>query len=163
MEKYQKLLNDLGADSTKIIDTATIVTAPWVIYKCQYGCGKYGSSWRCPPKSPDYKQSQEIIDCYKTGILFCCHDLSIVTDIAVKVAREIFLDGYYKVIAFGCGPCDKCKECNAKGCNFPLEIVPAMEACGMDVFQTVRNNGYEIHTLRSEEEVQNYFGLILVE
>jgi predicted metal-binding protein len=163
MEKYQKMLNGLGAVSSKIIEPAAIVTAPWTIYKCQYGCKKYGASWRCPPKSPGYKQTQEMIDCYKTAILFCCHDLSIVTDIAVKVAKEIFLDGYYKVIAFGSGPCGKCKECNPKGCNFPLDVIPAMEACGIDVFQTVRNNGYMINTLRSREEAQNYFGLILVE
>ena len=38
-----------------------------------------------------------------------------------------------------------------------------MEACGIDVFATVRANGLEIHTLREKEEVQNYFGLLLVE
>ena len=39
----------------------------------------------------------------------------------------------------------------------------AMEACGIDVFATVRANGLEIHTLRDPGEVQNHFGLVLVE
>ena len=38
-----------------------------------------------------------------------------------------------------------------------------MEACGIDVFATVRANGLEIHTLRDPGEVQNHFGLVLVE
>ncbi|MHC1719574.1 MAG: DUF2284 domain-containing protein [Clostridiaceae bacterium] len=163
MEKYVNMLNKMGSDSVKIIDTKSIVTAPWTIFKCQYGCGRYGKSWCCPPKSLDYKQTQEIIDSYKTAILFRCHDMSIVTDIAVKIAKEMFFDGFYKAIAFGSGPCKKCNECNPNGCNFPDKAAPAMEACGMDVFQTVRNNGYEINTLRSEDEVQNHFGLILFE
>lgn len=37
------------------------------------------------------------------------------------------------------------------------------EACGIDVFATVRNNGLHIHTLRERGEEQNHFGLVLVE
>ena len=57
----------------------------------------------------------------------------------------------------------KCKVCNPDHCNFPGKTVPAMEACGIDVFATVRANGLEIHTLRDPGEVQNHFGLVLVE
>lgn len=89
--------------------------------------------------------------------------MHLVTPLAVKVARELFLDDYYKVIAFGSGPCKKCQKCNPDYCNFPGKTVPAMEACGIDVFATVRNNGLEIHTLREKGEPQNHFGLIMVE
>jgi len=82
---------------------------------------------------------------------------------AVDVAKEMFLDGYYKVIVLGSGPCKKCSECNMNVCNFPGQTAPSMEACGIDVFQTVRKNGYEITTLRNKTEIPNYFGLILVE
>jgi predicted metal-binding protein len=163
MEKYKQMLKDMGSDSITIIDTKSIVTAPWTIYKCQFGCGRYGKSLCCPPKSPSYKDTQEILNCYKRAILYRCHDMTIVTDMAVKVAKEIFLDGYYKAIAFGSGPCKRCKECNINGCNFPEKVAPSMEACGIDVFQTVRNNGYEIKTLRNDDEIQNHFGLILVD
>ena len=163
MEKYKQLLKNMGSDSITIIDTKSIVTAPWTIYKCQFGCGRYGKSWCCPPNSPNYKDTQEIINSFKKAILFRCHDMSIVTDMAVNVAKEMFFDGYYKAIAFGSGPCKRCKECNTKECNFPGKTAPAMDACGMDVFQTVRNNGYQITTLRSIDEIQNHFGLILVD
>lgn len=88
--------------------------------------------------------------------------MSIVTPLAVKAARDMLLDDYYKVIAFGSGPCKKCKECGLKGCSFPAQTVPAMEACGLDVFYAVRANEIEIHTLRDKTEEQNYFGMLLV-
>lgn len=38
-----------------------------------------------------------------------------------------------------------------------------MEACGMDVFATVRNTGLEIHTLHVKGEPQNHLNGINVE
>jgi hypothetical protein len=38
-----------------------------------------------------------------------------------------------------------------------------MEACGIDVFRTVRDNGFTIHVLRTHEDEQNQYGVILVE
>lgn len=163
MEKYFEILKENGADLSIKIAANTIVTAAWTVYRCKYGCDTYGKSHCCPPRCPTWKETQEMIDCFQYGILFRCHEMSIVTPLAVKVARELFLDDYYKVIAFGSGPCKKCQKCNPDHCNFPDKTVPAMEACGIDVFATVRNNGLEIHTLREKGEIQNHFGLILVE
>ena len=163
MEQYFSLLKDGGADLAMKIDAKTVQTAAWTVYRCQYGCDTYGTSHCCPPNSPTWQQTQAMLDCYQYGILFRCHEMQLVTPLAVKLARELFLDGYYKVIAFGSGPCKKCKKCNPVHCNFPNQTVPAMEACGIDVFATVRNNGLEIHTLREKTEVQNHFGLVMVE
>lgn len=68
--------------------------------------------------------------------------------------RELFLDGYYKVCAFGSDPCKKCGKCNPDHCNFPDQTIPAMEACGIDVFATVRANGLEINTLRDKGKLK---------
>lgn len=163
MQKYFNLLKAGGADLALKINADTIVTAAWPVYRCKFGCDTYGKSHCCPPYSPTWKETQEMIDCFQYGILFRCHEMSLVTQLAVKAARELFLDDYYKVIAFGSGPCKKCKECNKEFCNFPNQTVPAMEACGIDVFATVRNNNLNIHTLRDKNEVQNHFGLIMVE
>jgi hypothetical protein len=38
-----------------------------------------------------------------------------------------------------------------------------MEACGIDVFRTARNNGFEIDTQRETFGRWNYFALLLVE
>ena len=163
MQKYFNLLQEGGADLAVRIDAKTIVTAAWTVYRCKFGCNTYGKNHCCPPYSPTWKETREMIDCFEYGILFRCHEMSLITPLAVKAARELFLDDYYKVIAFGSGPCEKCKKCGQDSCNFHDKTVPAMEACGIDVFATVRNNGLEIHTLREKGEIQNHFGLILVE
>jgi hypothetical protein len=38
-----------------------------------------------------------------------------------------------------------------------------MEASGIDVFQTVRNNGYTIDVVKDYDCPAQYFGLVLVE
>lgn len=163
MEKYISMLKENGADIAIQINPQSIVTAAWTIYKCRYGCDTYGKSHCCPPNVPTWRETQDMIDCYKTAVLFRCHDMETVTPLAVKIARVMFLDDYYKVIVFGSGPCKKCKSCNAEYCNFPGQTAPSMEACGIDVFATVRANGLDIHTLRNKGERQNHFGLLLVD
>lgn len=40
---------------------------------------------------------------------------------------------------------------------------PSMEACGIDVFKTARDNGFPIEVVRTRDEEENIFGLVLVE
>ena len=82
---------------------------------------------------------------------------------AVELARVAFLDGYYKAIAFGSGPCGICEECSVDHCRFPKKTVPSMEGCGIDVFATARNNGFTIDTVKEKTDQHNYFGLVLFE
>lgn len=163
MEKYIKMLKSMGADFAAVIDARSVVTAAWTIYKCKFGCSAYGKNHCCPPNAPTYKETQAMLDCYEKGLLFRTHEINTITPMAVELARELFLDGYYKAIAFGDGDCQKCAKCNPDQCNFPGKTVPSMEACGIDVFATVRANGLEIQTLRERGEPQNHFGLILYE
>ena len=165
MEKYIELLKKEGAAEAKRISADTIITAPWTIYRCQFGCDFYGRSLCCPPHAPSWKETAEIIRCYETGILFRLREgvYTQVTPLAVKIAREAFFDGFYKAIAFGSGPCGLCPECNLKHCKFPRKTVPSMEGCGIDVFQTARNNGFTINTIREPSEEHNYFGLVLLQ
>lgn len=163
MEKYMQMLKDGGADLALKIPADTVETAAWTVFRCRYGCDFYGKKPCCPPRAPSWRETREMIDCFSYGILFRCHDMGDVTALAVKVARELFLDGYYKAMGFGSGPCLKCRECDPEHCRFPKQMTPAMEACGIDVFATVRNNGLEINTVREKGDPANYFGLVLVE
>jgi hypothetical protein len=38
-----------------------------------------------------------------------------------------------------------------------------MEACGIDVYATARNNGFTIDVVRTCDDPQHYFGLVLIE
>jgi predicted metal-binding protein len=82
----------------------------------------------------------------------------------VKLEIKLFLDGYYKAWSMGSGPCRLCKECDlTTECKHGLEARPSMEACGIDVFKTARDNGFPIEVVRTREDERNIFGLILVE
>jgi hypothetical protein len=38
-----------------------------------------------------------------------------------------------------------------------------MEACGIDVFKTARDNGFHINVVRTREDDMNVFGVVLIE
>ena len=84
----------------------------------------------------------------------------------VDLEGEVFKDGYYKAFLFLAGPCHLCKECaklSGVSCNFGAKVRPAMEASGIDVYQTARNNGFFIETLRDKPEIRNSYCLMLVD
>jgi len=77
---------------------------------------------------------------------------------------EMFLDGYYKAWSMGSGPCRLCKECDlSTPCRHGYEARPSMEACGIDVFKTARDNGFSIEVVKTHEDERNVFGVILAE
>jgi predicted metal-binding protein len=153
-----------GASDAKIINAGSIVTAPWVRLKCQYGCGGYNSSLCCPPHSPAHDETRKVIDCYKKAILVHAKALGKISKIIIKLEREIFLAGYYKALGFGSGPCTLCKSCCTDGsCVHPEKVRPSMESCGIDVYATVRHNGFSIEVVRDHRSDQNYYGVVLIE
>jgi predicted metal-binding protein len=152
-----------GAFAAKVIDPSTIETAAWVRWKCQFGCGCYGSSLVCPPYSPAPDQTRQMLDGYRRAIFFESPP-GRAKSIAVEVERALFLSGHYKAIGLGAGPCELCRVCAFdKGCRHADQARPAMEACGIDVFATARKHGFKIDVVRSPSDPQHYFGVVLVE
>lgn len=170
MVSYRKFIKravDLGADDAKIIKTGTIVTGPWVRWKCKYGCDGYNSGLCCPPNTPDYRETRELVDSYEKALLVHCTDdanrTKDLTDIVVTLEREVFLAGHFKAFSLGAGPCNLCGECSMEVCRHPEKARPSMESCGIDVFTTARNNGYTIEVLKDHSCTMNRFGLVLIE
>jgi predicted metal-binding protein len=78
--------------------------------------------------------------------------------------REIFLAGYFKALGMGAGPCDLCETCDVDGlCCLPEQARPSMEACGIDVYTTVRQIGWKIDVVRTTKSPCRFFGLVLIE
>ena len=169
LEIYGKQAMELGVDGVKVIDPRSIVTAEWVRLKCQFGCPIFGRNLCCPPHTPTPEVTRKVIDSYKKAILL--HGrlkkgerLKGFNENVVRLEIEIFLDGYYKAWSMGSGPCRLCKECDPNGpCKHGYEARPSMEACGIDVFKTARDNGFPVEVVRTRDEEINIFGLILVE
>ena len=145
------------------IKPESIKISEWVRYKCQYGCSDYGKCHSCPPNSPTPETTRKIVSDYTIGLLVHFDGDTSVTKAMVEIEREVFIRNYYKAISFGAGPCRVCKECASQKCNFPQKTRPSMEACGIDVFETARRNGFEIDVLKSKDEGENCYGLILIE
>jgi predicted metal-binding protein len=161
-EAVNQLLAE-GADLAMPISASLVVTAAWPVMKCRYGCPNYGHNRCCPPYSPAWEEMRAILGNYTTAILFRTHSITAGTPLAVSVAAGLFRRGYYKVLPFGTGSCRLCAECTPDSCPRPWETAPSMEACGVDVFATVRNAGVEVSSYAPEGSVPDCFGLILVE
>lgn len=173
VEEYCKLALERGAEGAKAIDPDSIATAEWVRLKCQFGCTGFGRSLCCPPHTPTPEVTRRVIDSYGKAILLHRH----ITDGSkrreetrqfnqkvVRLEIEIFLSGYYKALSMTSGPCRLCKDCDLNNpCKHGMEARPSMEACGIDVFKTARDNGFPVRVVRAQGEEQNIFGLILVD
>ncbi|MFX1537368.1 MAG: DUF2284 domain-containing protein [Promethearchaeota archaeon] len=109
-------------------------------------------------------------------------------EIVSMVETDAFYHGYYLAMGFKGGPCGACglfspeyvtdwitgKEVppcpvlDGKTCNCYLQARPALEACGVDVFATARNAGWEVPYIILPEHPKksvpcvSWHGLVLV-
>ena len=169
LEIYCKEVLEVGMDGAKVIHPHSVVTAEWVRMKCQFGCPGFGLSHCCPPHTPTPGVTRKVIDTYEKAILLHRRlakgeRTKHFNETIVRLEIKIFLDGYYKAWSMGSGPCRLCKECDlSTSCKHGYEARPSMEACGIDVFKTARDNGFPIEVVRTHEDERNIFGLSLVE
>jgi len=166
VEKYARAARTLGALGAKAIAPRSVVTGRWVRLKCQFGCGGFAQCLTCPPYSPEPEQTAAVLKEYRTALLIHGDDHTDVTRIAVVIERAAFLDGWYRALALGSGPCRLCRRCalesGKRACRHAEKARPSMEACGIDVYRTARNNGYPIEVVRNHRCTQNYYGLVLL-
>jgi predicted metal-binding protein len=152
-----------GAKGARVISPQEVLTGRWVRWKCRFGCDGFGSSLCCPPHSPTPEETRGVLDEYSRAILFEA-GRSEPTKIAAALERELFLEGHYKAFGMGAGPCRLCDTCSPEeGCRNAEEARPSMEACGVDVYATVRRQGFQIQVVRESADPQHYFGLVLVD
>lgn len=161
--QWVALALDFGALRAKVIAAATVETGEWVRWKCQFGCDGFGSSRMCPPHTPKPAETRAFLDGYRRAVLFESPK-NRSKRIAVRLERELFLAGYYKALGLGAGPCHLCDTCAFDaGCRHADKARPSMEAVGIDVFTTARKHGFRIKVVRTRNDPQHYFGLVLVD
>ena len=173
LETYAEKAKSLGLSKAEIIALGNVVVGNWVRLKCQYGCGGYGEYLTCPPYSPTPDYTKKMIGEYSKGLLMQIENISLadrpgqgskLRKIVADLEREIFLDGYYKAFGMASGPCRFCKACDTnEPCKHPYKARPSMEACGVDVYQTARNCGFELEVVKTEDCPYSYVALILIE
>jgi len=177
LKQYWGQVTEGRKAEAKVIEPSRVVTAPWVRLKCQFGCPMYGKGYCCPPHTPAPEKTRAILDAYHRAILFHLEAakeparsrreiLAEFLKALVDLEGDLFKDGFYRAFVLLAGPCELCKECaKEKGepCHFGSRARPSMEACGIDVYQTARDHGFFIQTLRHKSETQNIYCLMLVD
>lgn len=154
-----------GVKNARLISPSNVETAAWVRLKCRYGCDGYAQCLVCPPFTPTPEQMRKVLDCYRRAILIHFEADAEVKETVAELERDIFLRGAWKALGLGAGPCYFCRKCNLekKECRHPEQARPSMEACGIDVFSTVKKAGFPIDVIRTQRQRPNYYGLILVD
>jgi predicted metal-binding protein len=170
-----KMVKRLGATDAKIIKSSQVVVKDWVRMKCRYGCDGYGKALTCPPFSPTPDEIRRVLIEYRWVVLLKFDPAPSKTldqvllyeqgihGRVVKMEREAFLNGYYAAFGLAAGPCPNCKECNLKECKHPYTARPSMEGCGIDVFATARNAGFDIKVVQDTNEKPTFYALLLLE
>lgn len=154
----------LGCEQAYFMRTDLISIARWVQLKCKYGCNEYNKKLTCPPHSPSYDEMKEILKEYSNALLLHGHMSWQMRYMITKMEEKAFSMGFYKAFGLGAGPCQLCEHCDTiSTCIRTEEARPSMEACGIDVYQTVRNLNLKIETLTNKTDEVNIYGLILLE
>lgn len=159
-----ELMQTCNIRSLKPMDPNEVILARWVADHCRFGCSTYGEKC-CPPNSPSWDQTKERLSEYKKALLIEGEPpTGEFQKMMLKVEKTAFKAGYYKAFVLWSGPCSICTECKPpappKKCTATR---PSMESSGIDVFATVRNQGYQLRTLKDKTEFVKYFGLLVLE
>lgn len=176
LAKYSTRAIEVGANNVKQIHPSSVVTAGWVVFKCQFGCAWYARGQCCPPRTPSHDRTGEMLDSYRRALLLFHIQVPHIPkkekhyhkyfNALVELEGEMFKDGHYRAFVFLSGPCRLCEKCSAledEPCTQPWKARPSMEACGIDVYQTARNHGLFIETLRERTDTNNEYYLMVVD
>jgi len=176
LERYVQKALEMGATRAAVIRAADIPVDERVTLKCQIPrCFGYGAGAHCPPNTLQPAELRELLKKYQWAVLFTL-DVApevIVRDRATikervaayqkiyKLVSEVesmaFYDGHYLAFGFGAGSCrhtfcgeqENCQAMEGKRCRFSLISRPSMEAVGIDVYQLVARQGWDIYPIGS--------------
>ncbi len=176
LERYRLKALELGATQAAAIKAADIPVDERVTLKCQIPrCFGYGAGAQCPPNTLKPAELREILKKYSWAVIFTL-DVDpevIVRDKATtkerlaafqkvyKLVGEVeslaFYDGHYLAFGLGAGGCrhifcsqqEGCQAMDGQRCRFSLISRPSMEAVGIDVYQLVARQGWDIYPIGS--------------
>jgi predicted metal-binding protein len=176
LERYVQKALEMGATHAAVIKAEDIPVDERVTLKCRIPrCFGYGAGAHCPPNTMQPAELRELLKKYQWAVLFTL-DVApevIVRDRATikervaayqkiyKLVSEVesmaFYDGHYLAFGFAAGSCrhtfcaqqENCQAMEGKRCRFSLISRPSMEAVGIDVYQLVARQGWDIYPIGS--------------
>lgn len=168
---------DAGATRVARINPVTIRYYMAVRTLCENNaCGSYGKNWQCPPfvghlaeTSKRAKEFPHGVVLQSVGTLEDSYDIEgmsreqqVHQDCLRAIGKRLRTE--HRAVPFlllGAGPCDVCPRCTIldnEPCRLPDQIMPSMEAFGMNVKEVVESVGLPYI---SGKNTVTYSGLIL--
>jgi len=166
VEKYIQMAKNLKMIDAKLITPNEVVFDIRAILKCRWGCEDFldPDNIRCHARETSYEERLAMIKKYRHILILHSHDARQISLAVLKIEKVAFLDGYY--FAFGIRCCTLCRHCHLeKGerCPTPEKIRPCDQLFGIDMYQTARNLGLPIQVLQNKDDIQNRYGLVLID
>jgi len=174
--RIDALFEQHGFTDFKWISPKEIVVAQWVRMKCKFGCDDYGRRAACPPNTLSVPECRQFFDEYSTAAIFHFEKTAEkpedrhkwankVNRKLLELEREVFLAGYQKALLLFMSPCRFCADCSdvRRECKNPESPRPTPEAMAVDVFSTVRQQGYPIEVLTEYSQAMNRYAFLLIE
>ena len=135
---------NLGCTKAKVILTKTKSMSHWMNQQCQFGCSHYGTLLTCPPCTPNADEMAEILPEYEKALLINASPETNVREIVVHLEKYLKGKGFNKAFALCAQPCDLCSPCTiATKCQSPEKARPTLQACGIDVKETIHTTGWD--------------------
>ncbi len=135
------------------------------ILKCRWGCEDFfDNSIRCHTRDTTYQERVEMVKGYNDILFVRSHDARQLSMAVLEIERRAFLDGCY--FAFAIRTCNLCKVCVAgqgHSCPTPEKVRPCDQSFGINVYQTARNLGLPCDVLQNQNDIQNRYGLVLLD
>lgn len=139
------------------------------------GCGNFGKCWMCPPAIGQYEELAEKVRSYSHGVLYqtiaeiedsfdiegmfdAGKNHAQVSQHIQQLVKPILGDGFLHLSCGGCRLCERCAKKDDQPCRFPDRALPAMEGCGIDVYNTTKDT--DLKYINGANTV-TYFGIVL--
>lgn len=163
-DKYVQMALDLNMRNARMIAPGDIVFDLRALLKCRWGCRDYFKpSIKCHPRNTSFQERVDMLKAYQSILLVHAHDAGELSQAVLEIERAAFLDGHYFSFAVRyCKLCQTCPVDQNKPCPTPEKVRPCDQSFGIDVYNTVRNQGLPCDVLQTRQDVQNRYGFVLI-
>jgi len=157
-------IKELGFDDVLEISPDSVAVSDFPKNKCRFGCSSFDQK-HCEANELSLDETRALLSGYKKALLLKGEPPTGDFQKKMLQAEKIaFTAGYHKAFVFWAGPCTICPKCDPdQPCKNTKNRRPSMEGAGIDVFETVHNNGEVLKTLADGDAVVKYYGLLLLE
>lgn len=164
LQRLKHPILNIGFDDVIEIATDSVVVTEFAKNKCTFGCSSAYLK-HCQANEIPFDETARLLASYSRAFLIKGTPGTGEFQRKILAAERLaFTDGFHKALAFWAGPCHICATCDlTKPCLNTKNRRPSMEGSGIDVFETVRNNGETLKTLATKDEFIKYYGLLLLD